>query len=158
MGDKATYRQKQAQALELRAAHKSYDEIAATCGWANRSSAYRAVAKALDEVKVENVEHLRTLELERLDRVARRLETLLEADDLGGGNTVYQLLAIMRQRARYLPGLEATPDEPLATGTGTFTVHLAMPAPERNEAVPEGELSALTSAGAPRPPRPPMPT
>ncbi|MBN2493907.1 MAG: hypothetical protein JXR96_04885 [Deltaproteobacteria bacterium] len=61
--------QKQAKALELRAAGKGYAEIAATLGYADHSGAFRAVQAGLDRAMAEPAEHCRRLELDRLDRL-----------------------------------------------------------------------------------------
>lgn len=64
--------EKQRKALEMALAGASYDKIAQECGWKNRSSAFRAVERAMKDwapVDNDDVRTLRERELARLDRL-----------------------------------------------------------------------------------------
>lgn len=58
-----------AEALTLRRGGATYEQIAKAVGYADTSGAYKAVMKALRETLAEPAEELRTLELQRLDRL-----------------------------------------------------------------------------------------
>ena len=94
---------RQLQALELRKAGVSYEAIAASLGYRDRSGAYRAVTAALKLTLREPAEELRTLELERLDAMLLALWRRVQAGD---EKTVDRVLHIMERRARLL-GLDA---------------------------------------------------
>lgn len=61
-----------AKAAQLRAQGMSYQQIAVTLGWEAKSTAYRAVARALKDTLGEAPEEVRQLELERLDELWRK--------------------------------------------------------------------------------------
>lgn len=64
------------RAVRLRIAGATYEQIARECGYIDRSSARKAVVRALERLEVESVTELRTLENARLDAdevVLRRL-------------------------------------------------------------------------------------
>ena len=71
--------QRDAEAARLRTRHWTYQQIADELGYASRGAAYDGVQRALQAVVREPAEELRTLELERLDRLARAAEQVLEA-------------------------------------------------------------------------------
>ena len=60
---------RRSQAVRLRSAGASFQEIADQLGFRDRSGAYRAVATGLRSVLVENVDLLRTLDSARLDEL-----------------------------------------------------------------------------------------
>ena len=65
-------KQRQAEALELRKAGLTYEEIAKRLGYGSRTAAYTAVKRALTELAEEtsaSAEQLRELENSRLDRL-----------------------------------------------------------------------------------------
>ena len=66
---KLTAAERQRRALELRAQGWGYDRIAAKLGYRSRSGPWRAVNRALAEVRVEAVNEMRTLENQRLDEL-----------------------------------------------------------------------------------------
>jgi hypothetical protein len=66
------------QACILRRDGHTYDEIATQLGYADRSVAYNAVQRALLSVVKDAAEELRTLELERLDYLWKRVVQVLE--------------------------------------------------------------------------------
>jgi hypothetical protein len=57
------------RAVELRTAGHTYDQIATELGYANRGTVYRVVANALETQTVDAVKGLRSLEVERLDKL-----------------------------------------------------------------------------------------
>jgi hypothetical protein len=59
--------QRRAEAVRLRTAGRTYDEIAMALGYSGRSGAFKAVRKALRDNEASAVEEYRTLELARLD-------------------------------------------------------------------------------------------
>jgi hypothetical protein len=64
-------RNKEALALQMRLAGRSYQAIANALGYADHSGAYRAVERALVRVTAEPADELRKIELERLDQLYR---------------------------------------------------------------------------------------
>lgn len=73
-GHKASVRkievaEKQRQAIELRKAGATYDEIAVQLGYAGRQGAYKAVISALAAITREPALEFKALELERLDKL-----------------------------------------------------------------------------------------
>lgn len=92
---------KERQALELRKAGASFDQIAERLGYSDRSGAHRAVSRALQSVLKEPAEELRALEAERLDRLL--LAFWNDALD-GDVKAADRVLRIMDQRAK-LQGL-----------------------------------------------------
>ena len=101
--------ERQRQALALRSGGASFDQIAKSLGFANRSGAYLAVMAALRRVPEPEVKSYRALNLERLNTMRLRYWTRLQA---AGGLAPGDLelmrmeLAIQQQEARYL-GLDA---------------------------------------------------
>ncbi len=63
----ASYRR--TRAVELRAQGKDYAEIARELGYANKGTAHKVIAQALQAREANSVDLLRTLELERLDAI-----------------------------------------------------------------------------------------
>src|SRR5690606_36769481 len=130
-----------AQAARLRAQHWTYQKIADELGYPNRSEAYRAVQRALKAAIREPGEEMLALELERLDRMARAAEEVLEAHHvkLAGGEIVYdeggqpladtkpvleaidRSLKIQQRRAR-LFGLDAQVKQQITGKVATYRV------------------------------------
>jgi hypothetical protein len=94
-----------ARALELRKAGASFQQIADQLGYAGPSGAYQAVMSALDATLREPGESVRTLELERLDRMTLGL---WQGAIAGEYQAVDRVLKIMDRRARLL-GLDVLP-------------------------------------------------
>jgi len=94
---------RQVKALELRLAGCSYEQIASQLGYAGRSGAYKAVETALRQTLREPAEALRTISLERLDRVTLAIWRAANAGDL---RAIDVLLRIEARRAKLL-GLDA---------------------------------------------------
>lgn len=92
-------------AFELRKAGATFDEIGKAMGM-TRQSAFELVTKTLAEIRsrtAEDVEHVRELELHRLDAL---LKGLWQSASKGSVNAVDRALKIMERRARLL-GLDA---------------------------------------------------
>jgi len=60
---------RRARAVELRTTGLTYDQIASELGYANRGTVYHVVSEALKAQTAEAVEQLRSLEVERLDKL-----------------------------------------------------------------------------------------
>lgn len=95
--------EKRRQAMQLRTAGATYEEIARTLGYSSRSAAYHAVQKALKDMLQEPADDLRKVEAERLDKLQRALWK--QAMD-GNQGAVDRVLRIMERRAKLL-GLDA---------------------------------------------------
>lgn len=118
--DAISLAEKRLQALNMRAAGASYDDIAKALGYADRSGSYNAVKAALEGAIKEPAEEAIILETSRLDRLLRALwpqaigvQTITDAH--GNVTTrqvppdlfaVDRVLMIMQRRARLL-GLDA---------------------------------------------------
>lgn len=97
-------RERQAKALEAKKAGLTYEQIAEKVGYADASGAYRAVEKALREMIREPAEHVRMLELARLDQLW--MAYYRRAIEGQAPLIVDRLLRIMERRAKLL-GLDA---------------------------------------------------
>jgi len=91
---------KERQALELRRAGATYDEIAQAIGYATAQGAYLAYNRALKRALLEaGADEVREMELDRLDRLQRAYWPKA----LGGdGKAADRVLKIMEHRAKYL--------------------------------------------------------
>jgi len=96
-------REKEAKALELRRAGVTYDVIAAQVGWADAATANKAVRRAIARSMQDDVEAVREIELDRLDRLERSVWANALQGDLG---SVRAVLNIMERRAKML-GIDA---------------------------------------------------
>jgi chemotaxis protein histidine kinase CheA len=97
---------KEQQALDLRLAGHTFDGIAQQLGYASRSSAYRAVERALQRIRVQadqTAETLRALEDARYDRLLRAIEAQVQQGNLAA---IDRALRISKAR-RELWGLDA---------------------------------------------------
>jgi hypothetical protein len=94
------------EALRLRQAGFTYDEIAARVGYANRSSAFRAVSSALKRTLKEPCDAVRMVELTRLDQMIKALWPAAEKGNLG---SIDRVIKIMERRAKLL-GLDSAQD------------------------------------------------
>lgn len=94
---------KQSLCLSLRARGLPYRTIAERVGFAGPSGAHKAVMAALDDMLREPTEHVRQLELERLDYL---WNCLMERVSLGDAHAVNAAVRVMERRARLL-GLDA---------------------------------------------------
>lgn len=71
-------RQREAEAVRLRTANTSYEEIARQLGWANGTAARRAIQRALDRHEEEGVEDLRRIENAKIDWAEAQLVEIIE--------------------------------------------------------------------------------
>jgi len=101
----------QLEALNLRKAGLSYSEIAARTNYKTAQTAWRAVESALNRTIREPAEDVRTLELERLDRLQLGAWPDASRGHLGA---IDRVLRIMERRAKLL-GLDA-PDKQQHSG------------------------------------------
>lgn len=113
VGRKAKAAWKQHEAVRLAMAGKNYQSIADELGWANKSTAWRSVQKALREVVVEDVNELRALEVSRLDALMSANWDKAMAGDPKAADVVQTINARVR-----LLGL----DKAIAVLTGYRTV------------------------------------
>lgn len=108
---RATAAEKAKQALELRRAGWSYDDIAEEVGYANRSVAYKAVKRSIAAITREPAAELLELELARLDDM---FSGLYESARNGDNFSVDRALKIMEQRAKLLGLYERKTDDTTA--------------------------------------------
>jgi len=94
---------KQAQALELRKAGHSFDQIAAKLGYANGGGAYKAVEAGLKATLQEPADELRQLEITRLDTMLSALWPKVKKGEHGA---IDRALKVGERRAA-LVGLDA---------------------------------------------------
>ena len=90
----ALTRWRQCRAVELVLEGKKYDDIAREVGYANRGTAHRAVAKALSERVVDNIDELRALEGNRLDALQAALWDDAMDGDVRAANTIVKIIAL----------------------------------------------------------------
>ncbi|WP_069743045.1 hypothetical protein [Streptomyces sp. EN23] len=117
--------ERDARAAELRSKGWTYRRIAAELGWKQGADAYNAVQRVLKETVREAGEEVRSLELERLDRLEAAANEVLEREHVTVSNgrvvvlheaplpdggpvlaAIDRLLKIQERRARLL-GLDA---------------------------------------------------
>jgi len=92
--------------LKLRAKGLGFDEIAAKCGYANRSSAWKAYKRALTSSdRAMTDEHHRTLELHRLELLNQAIWPAASRGDL---SAVREAARLSRDRVKLL-GLSIAP-------------------------------------------------
>ena len=91
------------QALELRMAARTWDEIAQALGWASRSGPIGAVKALLQETLKTPVEEYRTLNAERLTKLIQIHWPGVLHGDMAAGNMVMRAI----QQLSGLMGLEA---------------------------------------------------
>lgn len=98
-----------AEAVRMRIQGHTFEHIADTLGYVNRSSAYRSVMTALKAVKATPAAELAQLEQQRLDiatvAVMNQLETQAKAGTVEPGALAAAVLSLVRvqtQRARYV--------------------------------------------------------
>lgn len=100
---RVTAAEKRRQAVELRKAGATFEEIAEALGYSNKGTAYRAVEQALREAVREPALQLIELEVQRLDLMLRALWPQVVSGKLGA---VDRALRIAERRSRLL-GLDA---------------------------------------------------
>jgi hypothetical protein len=90
---------RRAQAVQMRLAGHTFDEIATELHYHDRGTAYRAVKLALSQVGREDARELRDLDLMRLDRMLAIIWPQIEDGDLAA---VDRALRILKRRAEIL--------------------------------------------------------
>jgi len=70
-------REREQEAVRLRALNWSYEAISDSLGWANGTSARKAVQRALDRHEEDNVDELRRVENAKLDMLEAELMRIL---------------------------------------------------------------------------------
>jgi hypothetical protein len=90
---------KACRAVELVRQGKTYDQIAAAVGFANRGTAHKVVTKALSERLIDGIDDLRHIELARLDALQAALWPRVEKGEVRAVNSV---LRIIDRRCRIL--------------------------------------------------------
>ena len=109
------------QALELRLQGLTYEEIARQCGYAGRQGAYNAVQRELHRTLQEPAEDVRALEVSRLDRLYRAMETKALKGDTW---SVDRCLNIMARRAALL-GLDIKVESGLGSQLAIIPIAIA---------------------------------
>jgi len=110
-------RLRDAQALELKKAGASYDQIAQHLGYAQRSGAHHAVHRALREALEDrnaDAEEVRELELQRIDDMMLGLWKKAKAGDV---QAIGAALRLMERTAAYL-GLDAPKRQEISGNDG----------------------------------------
>jgi hypothetical protein len=74
-------------------ARRTYDQVAKEVGYTNRGTAHRAVSQALSSRLVEDVDHLRQLESDRLDALQLTLWPLMEGGDVAAANAIVKIIS-----------------------------------------------------------------
>lgn len=91
------------QALELRKAGATYDQIAKTCGYTDRTYAYKAVQTCIKNLIRERSSEVVTIEIERLDAMLLSIWSKVKDGDVAA---IDRAIKIMERRAKLL-GLDA---------------------------------------------------
>jgi len=100
-----------ALALSLRKQGLTLEEIALKCGYQDKSGAYRAIKRCLDELPVEDAVELRKMEVMRLDALlAECWELAMNKEYRSRLFAMDRVLAISERRARLL-GIEVSPND-----------------------------------------------
>ncbi len=118
--------QKRADAIRLRIAGNSYDEIAGQLGYANRSAAFKAVEAGRLAIMTEPAQELVTYESERLDALQVRAWMVLD-DARAAGDDELALKALDRvlricESRRKLLGLDAPSRTDIGGDGGVISV------------------------------------
>ena len=117
---------KQAQALQLRIAGASYEQITQSLGYRSKATAWKAVEEALLRTIQEPANEVRAIELARLDRWLLNIQPLLQAGNL---EAIDRGLKIMARLATLL-GLDAPVKVAPTTPDGTTSYHPHLIPPE----------------------------
>jgi len=132
--DEVGVAEKRRRALELRKAGADYEAIARQVGYASGSGAFKAIQAALKDVVREPAEEVRTIELERLDRI---MLGLWKQATSGDARAVDRVLKIMERRAKLL-GLDA-PVKLDDADLNPLTAKAALLALSRSIPIPDAE-------------------
>lgn len=98
--------EKQARAIKataMRLAGARYDDIAQALGYNSRQAVHDAVQRMLRDLPAENPEHIKNMEMARLDRLQQGLWPLALNGNQGA---IDRILRIMERRAKLL-GIDA---------------------------------------------------
>lgn len=80
------------RAVELMRKGRTYDQIAHEVGYANRGTAHRVVAKALDQRIADNIDELREWESSRLDALQAALWPRVLKGEVRAVNSVLRII------------------------------------------------------------------
>lgn len=139
---RATAAEKRKQALDLRRAGWSFEDIAEEVGYTNKGSAYRAVKQAIADITRESANELLELELARLDDL---MAGAYEAARNGDLFAIDRVLKIIDQRAKFLGLYDREPEDDNIARAGAAL--LAMVAAAK-EVVASGNGGAVPEAGS----------
>ncbi len=99
-------RERMTRALDMRKSGATLEAISNACGYGSRSSAHKAIRRALAELPVENATELRQMECIRLDELLKAYWQRAKEDI----SAAYLVLRIAEQRAKLL-GLQVEAEE-----------------------------------------------
>ncbi|MGL6014359.1 MAG: hypothetical protein ACRC0J_23060, partial [Shewanella oncorhynchi] len=108
---------KAAKAVELRMEGKTFDEIAAECGYKHRQSAFDAVKRALEMVVREPAKELIKIDLERLDKMWTVPYLNAQSGDV---QALAACIKIMERRSKLL-GLDTPEKHDVTSSDGTMS-------------------------------------
>lgn len=90
-----TAQQRRTRALDLRLQGQTFEEIAQAVGYQSRASAYKAVARALDDVTRPAAENFRTEQIERSYALIRSMWPAAQAGDAQAANAISRVMAAL---------------------------------------------------------------
>lgn len=115
-------RQRQMQALELRKAGATYQQIADQLGYKGTSGAERAVKTAMYRLGREQAAEVLSLDMHRLDEIQMRLTAAFRGGDLSQADRILRVMAARWQLvAQYEPRGEGGGGHPSTGGTSSVT-------------------------------------
>lgn len=144
---------RRAEALKMRIAGMGYAAIGKQLG-VSTTAAYKLVQKAIEEIKerqAEDAEHLRRLEIERLDAAQSAIWPKVEKGDL---MAIDRLIRILQRRSAYY-GLDAPQKQELSGADGgpvrivavDYESAIAAIAPAATGSVPDSVASGEDDSG-----------
>jgi hypothetical protein len=107
---KAQIAERRTKALAMRAAGQKWEDIAQACGYSTRAAACQDIRRLLDERLKEQddqVDHLRAIEIEKLDAMQRRMEKIIASRDPEIAMKAADRLVKIGERRAKLLGIEA---------------------------------------------------
>lgn len=117
-GTRILAQQKRRQALELRKAGATYEQIAQSVGYHDASAAHKAVMKAFGQVIQEPVSDLKRIQIERLNHMLVVLWPQVNAGDRGAMQTALMVM----NKIDALEGTEAAKRVEVQHGGGVLVV------------------------------------
>lgn len=120
--------QRVAQAVKMRLAGHTYDQIADACGYASRAGAHAAVTRHLDAVRKETAEDAEQLRQQSIERRQAWLTSLQPRIDDGDPQAVSAAERVQQALDR-LHGVGKQDEAP----TANVTVHVVVPDPRARE-------------------------